>query len=246
MTYLYQTSREIYDDKKVYHDDIRGIPAGHFVVLFGQDELQKRVKIAESEMRNVKASSEPTDIKCDRCDGQYHIKWSSRGEFLGCSNYPKCRNTREYSRDQDGKIVVSQPKYSGDKCPKCSKDMLIKSGRYGDYIACIDYPSCPTVKSPQSDIRCPEEGCSGNLVPRRTRTGKTFWGCTNYPGCQYAVWDMPVNYKCEGCGFALLTKKITKKDGTRYICPSCKIVNENVDLPDGESKSSAENQIGTN
>jgi DNA topoisomerase-1 len=194
--------------------------------------FEKQVKVAEKEMRNVKASSEPTDIKCDRCEGVFHIKWSSRGEFLGCSNYPKCRNTREFTRDNDGNIVVNQPKYSGDACPKCGKDMIIKSGRYGDYIACVDYPTCPTVKSPQSDVRCPEEGCSGNLVPRRTRTGKTFWGCTNYPGCQYAVWDMPVNHKCESCGFTLLTKKVTKRDGTRYICPSCKITNENVDLPD--------------
>lgn len=185
-----------------------------------------QVQSAESTMRNVKASSEPTDIRCDRCDGVFHIKWSSRGEFLGCSNYPKCRGTREFTRDSDGKIVVNEPKYSGDKCPKCGKDMMMRSGRYGDYIACMDYPSCPTVKSPSSDVRCPEEGCSGNLVPRRTRVGKNFWGCTNYPGCQYAVWDKPVPKPCQACQFPLLIEKTTKRDGTRYICPSCKAVNE--------------------
>ena len=183
-----------------------------------------QVKDAEEGMRNVKASSEPTSIPCDRCDGVFHIKWSSRGEFLGCSQYPKCRNTREFVRDSDGKIVVNQPKYSGDKCPKCGKDMIVRSGRYGDYIACVDYPSCPTVKSPQSDVRCPEEGCSGHLVPRRTRVGKTFWGCTNYPGCQYAVWDKPINQPCESCAFPLVTEKTTKRDGTRTVCPSCKAV----------------------
>ncbi len=186
------------------------------------------VKTAETKMRNVKASSEPTDITCDRCEGVFHIKWSSRGEFLGCSAYPKCRNTREFVRDNDGKIIVNEPKYSGDKCPKCTKDMIIRSGRYGEYIACADYPSCPTVKSPQSDVKCPEEGCSGMLVPRRTRTGKTFWGCTNYPGCQYAVWDKPVNHKCDNCNFPILTEKTTKRDGTRKICPSCKTVIETI------------------
>jgi DNA topoisomerase-1 len=187
-----------------------------------------QVKSAESTMRNVKASSEPTTIACDRCDGVFHIKWSSRGEFLGCSNYPKCRNTREFTRDPDGKIIVNEPKYSGDECPKCGKNMIVRSGRYGEYIACVDYPSCPTVKSPQSDVHCPEEGCSGNLVPRRTRTGKTFWGCTNYPGCQYAVWDKPINKPCGNCNFPLLTEKVTKRDGTRHICPSCKTVVETV------------------
>ena len=187
-----------------------------------------QVKGAEVAMLNVKASSEPTDIICDRCGSIFHIKWSSRGEFLGCSNYPKCRATREFVRDPDGKIIVNEPKYSGDKCPKCSKDMIMRSGRYGDYIACQDYPTCPTVKSPQSDVRCPEEGCSGNLVPRRTRVGKNFWGCTNYPGCQYAVWDKPVPRPCTNCNFPLLTEKTTKRDGTRYICPSCKTVIEQV------------------
>ncbi len=186
----------------------------------------ERVKSAESGMRNVKASSEPTDIVCDRCESHFHIKWSSRGEFLGCAAYPKCRNTREFVRDNDGKIIVTEPKYSGDECPKCGKNMVIRSGRYGDYIACVEYPTCPTVKSPQSDVKCPEAGCSGGLVPRRTRTGKTFWGCTNYPGCQYAVWDKPVNKPCGACQFPLLTEKTTKRDGTRYICPSCKTVIE--------------------
>jgi DNA topoisomerase-1 len=185
-----------------------------------------QVKDAGEKMRNVKASSEPTTIACDRCDGHFHIKWSSRGEFLGCSNYPKCRNTREFTRDAQGQIVINQPKYTGDACPRCGKNMIIRSGRYGDYIACIEYPSCPTVKSPQSDVKCPEEGCSGNLVPRRTKAGKTFWGCTNYPGCQYAVWDKPVNQPCPSCNFKIMTEKTNKRDGTRRVCPSCKAVGE--------------------
>ena len=172
------------------------------------------------------ASSEPTDVDCDRCGEKMNIKWSSRGEFLGCGGYPKCRNTREFTRGEDGTIAVKMPKLSGDKCPTCSKDMIIKNGRFGEYIACVDYPSCPTVKSPKSDVKCPEEGCSGGLVPRRTRTGKTFWGCTNYPGCQYAVWDKPIKAECGACNFPMLTEKTTKKDGTRHICPKCKAVHE--------------------
>ena len=204
--------------------------------------FSEQVKAAEAGMRNVKASSEPTTIACDRCDGVFHVKWSSRGEFLGCQNYPKCRSTREFVRDADGKIVVTEPKYSGDKCPTCGKDMLVRSGRYGDYIACIEYPSCPTVKSPHSDVKCPEEGCSGGLVPRRTRVGKTFWGCTNYPGCQYAVWDKPVNKVCGNCNFPLLTEKTTKRDGTRYVCPSCKTV---IDGPEGAAPGTGVADEGT-
>jgi len=202
-----------------------------------------RVKDAEGSMLNVKASSEPTDIVCDRCGSVFHIKWSSRGEFLGCSNYPKCRATREFVRDADGKIIVNQPKYTGDKCPKCGKDMILRSGRYGDYISCQDYPQCPTVKSPHSDVKCPESGCSGGLVPRRTKVGKNFWGCTNYPGCQYAVWDKPVNKSCAACNFPIMTERTTKKDGTRYICPSCKAVTEAPQATPGEGESSDEASV---
>jgi len=184
--------------------------------------FEGQVKSAEKGMRNVKASSEPTDVSCDRCGSNMHVKWSSRGEFLGCSNYPKCRNTREFVRDESGVIQVKMPKLSGDKCPKCSKDMIVKGGRYGEYIACMDYPTCPTVKSPQAEVKCPEQGCSGGLIPRRTKTGKTFWGCTNWPGCQYAVWDKPIKEICGACNFPILTIKVTKRDGTRHICPSCK------------------------
>lgn len=191
------------------------------------DEFYKafadKLKTAEKVMRNVKAQSEPTDIKCERCeDGMMQIKWSSRGEFLGCANYPKCRNTKEFSRSSDGKIMVVQPKVTGDKCAKCGKDMIAKTGRYGDYIACIDYPTCPTVKSPPPEVNCPQEGCSGGLVGRKTKTGKMFWGCVNYPSCSYAVWDKPVSIKCEACSFPIMTVKTTKRDGSRHVCPSCK------------------------
>ena len=188
--------------------------------------FEGQVKSAETGMRNVKASSEPTDVACDKCQAIMHIKWSSRGEFLGCSDYPKCRNTREFTRDVDGKILVKMPKLSGDKCPKCGKEMIVKGGRYGEYIACVDYPSCPTVKSPQAEVKCPEQDCKGGLIPRRTKTGKTFWGCTNWPGCQYAVWDKPIKEICGNCSFPILTVKITKRDGTRHICPSCKTASQ--------------------
>ena len=184
--------------------------------------FKTQVEKAQTDMRNVKAAAEPTDIDCDRCASKMVIKWSSKGEFLGCSNYPKCRNTREFTR-VDGKIEIKLLNYSGHTCPTCKKQMIVKNGRYGEYIACIDYPTCPTVKSMQSDVKCPENDCAGNLVPRRTKMGKTFWGCTNYPSCTYAVWNKPLNQACSSCNFPIVTEKTTKRDGTRLVCPSCKV-----------------------
>jgi DNA topoisomerase-1 len=210
----------------------------------------EQVKEAESKMVNVKASSEPTTIPCDRCDGVFHVKWSSRGEFLGCANYPKCRNTREFTRDNTGAIQIKLPSYTGDKCAKCGKDMVLRQGRYGDYIACVDYPSCPTVKSIHSDVKCPEEGCSGTLVQRKTRAARIFWGCTNYPGCQYAVWEKPITMTCEACQFPLMMEKTTKKDGTRFVCPKCKHISlaanhASLERGDAEDQDEAGQSAGT-
>ncbi len=183
----------------------------------------EQVSVAEKNMINVKQAVEPTNIKCDRCEtGLLQVKWSSQGEFLGCSNYPKCRNSREFTRTKEGNVQIKEVQISEHKCPKCNKHMVVRNGRYGEYIACIDYPKCPTVKSPESDITCPEKGCSGNLVMRKSRSGKTFWGCTNYPSCQYALWDKPIKEVCGNCGFTILTEKTTKRYGTRKICPACK------------------------
>ena len=199
----------------------------------------EKVLEAETGMPNVKASSVPTDIKCDQCeDGYMNIKWSTRGEFLGCGGYPKCRNTTEFTRAKDGTIQIVLPNYSGDLCTQCGKKMLLKSGRFGDYIACQDYPTCATTKSIKTDIKCPESDCKGGLVARKTKTGKEFWGCTNYPGCQYALWDKPVNKVCGNCNFPIMTEKTTKKDGTRLICPSCKTAM--VSKPEGEASEESE------
>ncbi len=187
--------------------------------------FSKQMENAESVIKHVKAATTPTDILCDKCgEGHFLVRWSSGGEFLGCSSYPKCRNARQFTRDEQGHIKMVEPKYTGEPCPTCGKRMVEKDGRYGAYVACENYPSCPTVKSPTSDVQCPEKECSGNLIPRRTKSGKNFWGCTNYPDCTYASWNKPIKEVCPQCQFPVLTERFTKKDGMTHQCPSCKAI----------------------
>jgi DNA topoisomerase-1 len=99
--------------------------------------------------------------------------------------------------------------------------MVIKIGRYGEFMACSKYPECKNAKSlkAQLDIPCPL--CQKMMVEKKSKRGKIFYGCSNYPKCQFALWDKPINEKCPACNYSLLTEKKTK-DVQEKVCPNCK------------------------
>ena len=104
-------------------------------------------------------------------------------------------------------------------CEKCGKPMLIKTGRFGQFMACSGFPTCrntkPIVKP--VGVKCPE--CGGDIIQRRGKSGKAFYGCSNYPKCQVSFWDKPVNKKCPVCGKLLVEKH---KKNTKYACSDVK------------------------
>ena len=103
--------------------------------------------------------------------------------------------------------------------------MLIKQGRYGEFLACSAYPDCKNTQSIQGEatgVSCPEPGCGGEIVEKRSKRGKVFYGCNRYPECDYAVWDKPVPRSCPDCGGTFLLEKSTKKAGTFLQCPDRK------------------------
>ena len=104
-------------------------------------------------------------------------------------------------------------------CEKCGKPMLIKTGRFGQFMACSGFPECrntkPIVKA--TGVKCPE--CGGDIIARRGKSGKVFYGCSNYPKCNISFWDKPVNKKCPECGNLLVEKH---KKNTKYACSNVK------------------------
>ena len=88
--------------------------------------------------------------------------------------------------------------------------MVIRSGRFGKFIACSKYPECKTTKGLSIGVKCPEDG--GDIVERRTKKGKVFFSCGNYPKCKFATWYKPVNKDCPKCGASILIEKKTKKE----------------------------------
>ena len=177
---------------------------------------------AKQEMKSVKRSAEPTEIRCKLCSGTMVIKWGRMGEFLACENYPQCKHTQDFKRSAEGRIVPlekKEPEESGEVCDKCGRPMVYKVGRYGRFLACSGYPECKNIKALSTGVRCPQEGCEGEIVQKVSKRGKIFYSCNQYPRCKYALWDKPVNRPCPQCRAPFLTEKHTKTAGTQLRCP---------------------------
>jgi DNA topoisomerase I len=183
--------------------------------------FSKDLEKAESEMRNVKAEERPTDIVCDQCSQPMVIRWGRKGEFLACSRYPECKNTKNFTRTESGEIEVAKAETTDEVCEKCGKPMLVRFGRYGKFLGCSGYPECktivPMVKPKSLGIACPDCG-EGEILEKRSRRGKIFYSCNRYPACKFASWDRPIPEPCPLCKAPFIVEKTTKRAGTTRRC----------------------------
>jgi len=182
---------------------------------------------AKEGMISVKGVGFPTGLDCPDCGKEVRIKVGKNGPFLSCDGYPDCKYSTDFMRNEKGDIQpveLSQEIAEGEECEKCGKPMLVKHGRYGEFLACSGYPECKNTRSVNGGIgkttgvKCPGEGCDGELVERKSKRGKVFYGCSKYPECSYALWDKPVDKECPECGEKFLVEKTTKKQGTFLKC----------------------------
>jgi len=179
-------------------------------------------------MLSLKGVGLSTGRSCPQCNAKLHIKVGKNGHFLGCNGYPECKYTRNYTRDEKGKIHPIEPaveEVSDKFCDKCKQPMVVKQGKYGTFLACSGYPECNHTQSLFSDnaaretgVHCPQKDCGGNLVQRKSKRGKVFYGCSRFPDCNFAIWDKPIAKACPFCGVNFLLEKTTKKDGTSLTC----------------------------
>jgi len=115
---------------------------------------------------------------------------------------------------------IEMPKvFSDEICDKCGSKMLIKNGRFGKFLACSGFPKCKNTKPflDKIGISCPEEGCSGEIIRKKTKKGRTFYGCSNYPKCSFVTWNKPVNKRCPQCNSILVISN-SKKSGLYFKC----------------------------
>ncbi|MGD1093273.1 MAG: type I DNA topoisomerase [Bryobacteraceae bacterium] len=230
------------------------------------ERFEKDLEHAARNMTDIKRMERPTDLVCDKCGKPMVIKWGRHGSFIACTGYPDCTNTRELTVDlpdidkadiseQDATeycdncgrpMVLKKGRFgqflacSGypdckttkqlgaeqkpqdvpldEKCPQCGSQLVKKYGRYGEFVACSNYPKCKHVKQKTIGVKCPN--CSeGEVVERRSKRGKTFYGCNRYPDCDFVAWGKPLPEKCPECGSSYLIEKFLKA-GPVAQCPN--------------------------
>jgi len=178
------------------------------------------IREKEGEVKKKDVVNEETEETCPQCGRPLVIKLGRYGKFYACTGFPKCRYVRRLDerKEKDQKQQV----FSEEKCEKCGRPMLIKEGRYGKFLACPGYPRCKNIQSINRSvslgIACPE--CrEGEMVEKKTRQGKNFYGCSHYPRCTFATWYKPVSEPCPKCGYPFLLQKESKRSGIRLVCP---------------------------
>ncbi len=188
---------------------------------------------AKSDEYTLKEPDEPTEYVCEKCGSPMVIKAGRFGKFLACSNYPKCKNTKNL--DEAGNIVErAQPEVSDVICEKCGAKMVVKTGRYGKFLACPNYPKCKNIVNLENEKKedeplpaCPKCGKPlKKIVTRRS----TFYGCSGYPECDFTLSARPTGEKCPTCGSLLTLRSGKNGDYVKCSNKDCKY-KRNVDEP---------------
>jgi DNA topoisomerase-1 len=236
-------------------------------------KFEKDLHYAEKHMENVKRMEKPTDEKCERCGSPLVIKWGKHGSFYACSSYDKtdpnsCTFTKEnpidlpdldsadlqettqeeYCENCGRPMVLKRGRFGqfmactgypdckttrrldqakkvpdiplDEKCPQCGRNLLIRHGRFGEFVSCSGYPDCKYVKQNLIGVKCPD--CKdGDIAEKKARRGNFFYGCTNYPKCEFTSAFRPVAEECPVCKSPYLLEK-TLKDGVFLVCPNNK------------------------
>jgi DNA topoisomerase-1 len=194
---------------------------GRFLACSGYPQCKSTRQIASSEGEGAPEVHE--DVAREVCpkDGQPMVLRKGRyGPFLACSLYPDCKQTRRLVRGEGGKLQVEALPPLEEKCPECGNDLMWRRGRFGAFIACSNYPSCKYVKKKEAreiGLLCPECG-QGQVVERKGRWGRFFYGCKRYPECRFTAYHKPLPEACPDCGRPYLLEKETKKEGRVVFC----------------------------
>jgi DNA topoisomerase I len=154
-------------------------------------------KNLQSKTKSVKREDfeEKLEKSCPECGGDLVVKFGRFGKFIACKNFPNCRYT-----EKTGEEKKLDEENDGEICDLCGAKMVVKRGRFGVFLGCSNYPNCKNIKKLENKtgIKCPK--CqTGEIVERKSKRGKTFYGCNTYPKCDFALWNKPTGEKCPKC-----------------------------------------------
>ncbi len=192
------------------------IKAGKFGLFLACSGYPDCENTRELETPESNGDAESIEEECENCGRPMAMKRGRFGQFLACTGYPECKTTRKIITTKQGMTAAKPDRILDEKCPKCGSNLVIKHGRFGEFTACSNYPSCKYVKQKSTGVLCPKDG--GDIVERKSRRGKVFFGCANYPDCDFTLWNRPIPEQCPDCGAPFLVEKITKRHGRQLIC----------------------------
>lgn len=182
--------------------------------------FKEQVETKDKEVQRSDVTQELMDENCPKCGKQLSSRLGRSGRFIGCTGYPECDYTRNINGEE---TTASEPeKVEGRQCPQCESDLIYRIGKYGKFIGCSSYPKCKHIESLEqpenTGVDCPQ--CQkGEILTRKSRRGKVFYSCSEYPKCDYALWNEPLKEACPNCQWPILTIKTTKSKGTEKVCP---------------------------
>jgi DNA topoisomerase-1 len=194
---------------------------GKFLACSNYPECKNTRQMAGGE--GADAAEVHEDVAKEVCpkDGQPMVLKKGRfGPFLACSNYPECKSTKRLVRGEGGRLEVEKLAPIDEKCPECGNALMWRRGRFGAFIACSNYPACKYIKKKEAreiGMTCPDCG-EGQVVERKGRWGRFFYGCKRYPECKFTAYNMPIAGPCPDCGRSYLLEKETKKEGKVVFC----------------------------
>jgi DNA topoisomerase-1 len=194
---------------------------GKFLACSSYPECKNTRQLAGGE--GTDAPEVHDDVAKEVCpkDGQPMVLKKGRyGPFLACSSYPECKTTKRLVRGEGGKLQVEVLAPIDEKCPECGNDLMWRRGRFGAFIACSNYPACKYIKKKEAKeigLLCPDCG-QGQVVERKGRWGRMFYGCRRYPECRFTAYHRPLAEPCPDCGRSYLLEKETKKEGKVVFC----------------------------
>lgn len=197
-------------------DDVEGGQTAYLQLLNDfYSQFAQTLESAQRNMLNVKATGLPTDLKCPRCDRPLRIRYSRNGPFLACGAHPECSFTTDYERDEKGNIRALEREQSGEACDKCGSPMIVKRGRFGEFLACSNYPKCRNTKPAGRDGPAPSaqltdevcDKCGSSMALKQGRFGP-FLACTGYPKCKNTR-PLATGVPClrEGCDGKLVERR---------------------------------------
>jgi DNA topoisomerase I len=200
---------QIEEDGKEWQDVLRDF-YGPFTLALDAVDLNALVADAHGLSPELLAKE-----RCPKCGSPIELRTGRFGPYLACVKYKEsCDYVKSLKKDK----VPDRP--TDEKCHLCSSPMVIKTGRFGEFLACTTYPTCKGTRSIPLGMKCPK--ClEGDIAERRTKRGKSFWGCVRYPACDFSTWNQPVAETCAECGWVGLEKRKSRAEGETRTCMKC-------------------------